>query len=669
MMGEYAFTSTGMTGNQNQSLLEQFSTNLSEIAKNGLLDPVKCRDEEINKVLKILSRRKKNNALLLGDPGVGKSAIVEGLAQKIEDKECSPFLHDKEVRILDMTLITAGTKFRGEFEERLTKIMDEVRDNPSLIIFIDEIHTIVGAGSAAGSMDAANIIKPALARGEFQCIGATTNEEYKKHFRTDKALDRRFQSVKVEEPSAEDTLIILQGLKEDYELFHKVKYTQAALERAVDLSGKYINQRFFPDKAIDLIDEAGASKKVDVQVPTSLAEFESKIEEAKEQKMKAAEAEDFVTAAKFRDKQKLLKEQYQSQLDGWFEKLNNKVYKIEEKDIEEIIAAQTGIPVSKLNQSDRDRLIKLEEFLGSIVIGQDDAIVKISKSIRRNRFGLRDESKPIGSFLFTGPTGVGKTFLAKNIAKHIFGSEKKLIRIDMSEFQDRIDSGKLAGAAPGYVGYEEGGNLTEKVRNNPYSVLLLDEIEKAHPDVFNTFLQVLDDGILTDNKGETVSFKNTIIIMTSNLGISKLQDYAKPLGFTDDGDDQGEALKTEIINGELKKFFRPEFLNRLDDTVIFNYLSEENILEITNNALKDLVERVSTKGFKLTIKPKAKKLIANKGYDKLFGARPLNRAIANLVESPITDEILKNGYESGEITIKTKTKKGEEELDFMFDCN
>ena len=664
-MDQFIYTNSTAANQQNgEGLLAQFSRNITKMAEEDLLDPVLCRDEEITKVLKTLSRRKKNNALLIGDPGVGKSAIVEGIAQKIVNKDCSPFLHDKEIRLLDMTLIVAGTKFRGEFEERLTGIMEEVAKNPDIILFIDEIHTIVGAGSAAGTMDAANIIKPALARGEFQCIGATTLDEYKKHFRTDKALDRRFQTVQIDEPSAEDTLTILNTLKKHYELYHKVRYTDAAIQRAIELSEKYINARFFPDKAIDLIDEAGAAKKVETVIPAELGKFEDRIEEEEEKMKAAAMSENFKEAAKFRDSRNLLKDQYRTQLDGWFQKLNNKVYEITAEDIEKIISTNTGIPASQLNKSERKKLIELESFLGSIVIGQDHAIEKIAKNIRRNRFGLRDETKPIGSFLFTGPTGVGKTFLAKNIAKHIFGSEKNLIRVDMSDYQVKFDSGKLAGAAPGYVGYEEGGGLTEKVRNQPYSVILLDEIEKAHPDIFNTFLQVLDDGILTDNKGETVSFKNTVIIMTSNLGIAKLQNFAKPVGFTNNSSIDEEALKSEVITKEMKKFFRPEFLNRLDDVVIFNYLTEENVFKIANNAIDDLISRIERKGFKVKMHLKARKLIAEKGYDKLFGARPLNRVIANLVESPITDTVLKEGYESGKITIKVKN----EELDFKYEC-
>lgn len=644
------------SGNPSNSILSQYTVDITNLAKEGKIDLIKCRDAEISKLLKTISRRKKNNALLLGKPGTGKTSIVEGLAQKIINKDCSPFLYNKRILSLDIGLLLAGTKFRGDFEERMSAIIAELKENRDIILFIDEIHLISGAGGSVGNTDLANLIKPALARGEFQCIGATTLEEYKKYFRTDKALDRRFNIIDVREPTAEETIEILKTIKRHYESFHNVSYSDSVLEEAVRLSNKYINNRNFPDKAIDLIDALGSSKKLELTLPKYITDIKNTIERLETEKQMAIIGEDFSEAARLRDRQIILRTSYDEKLEKWKLEKSQKAIKVNKEDLQNIVAELTGISAAKLSSSDRTKIINLEAHLNNIIIGQNDAVKSISKCLRRNLFGIRDENKPMGSFIFLGASGVGKTYLAKNIAKHVFNDEEALIRVDMSEFAERHSASKLGGAPAGYVGYEDGGNFTEKVKRRPYSVILFDEVEKAHPQIMDNFLQILDDGIYTDSHGEVVSFKNTIIIMTSNLGIKKLQNRRVEVGFSSNGSSIDNSIKNEILQNEIKNHFKPEFLNRIDELILFNYLKDSEVYKIVSLELETLSSKLKEKNLKLTVSSQAIKFIANKGYDKNFGARPLKRVISDIVESPIADHCLMNDITSGTITIKYSKK-------------
>lgn len=638
-------------------VLDNFGTDMTRAAEEGKLDPVVGRVKEIERLAQILSRRKKNNPILIGEPGVGKSAIVEGLALRIVEKKVSRILFDKRVIALDMTAVVAGTKYRGQFEERIRSILNELKKNPNIILFIDEIHTIVGAGSAAGSMDAANMLKPALARGEIQCIGATTLDEYRQNIEKDGALERRFQKVIVEPTTAEETLQILKNIKDKYEDHHNVNYTDAALEACVKLTDQYITDRNFPDKAIDALDEAGSRVHLtNITAPKEIEEQEKLIGEMKSLKNEAVRLQNFELAASYRDKEKEYTNQLDTLKEEWEKSLKENRETVDDEQIAEVVSMMSGVPVQRMAQAEGMKLLGMKDDLLSKVIGQDKAIATLVKAIQRSRVGLKDPNKPIGTFMFLGPTGVGKTHLAKELAKLMFGSADALIRIDMSEYMEKFTVSRLVGAPPGYVGYEEGGQLTEKVRRKPYSIVLLDEIEKAHPDVFNILLQVMDEGRLTDSYGRTVDFKNTIVIMTSNIGTRQLKEFGKGIGFAAQIRTDDKEYSRSVITKALNKSFAPEFINRLDEIITFDQLDLNALTRIIDIELKGLYSRVEHIGYKLVIDEDAKKFVATKGYDVQFGARPLKRAIQNNLEDGISELILGSEMAAGD-TIKVSYDK------------
>lgn len=650
-------------------ILDNFSTDMTKAAEEGRLDPVVGREKEIERLAQVLSRRKKNNPVLIGEPGVGKSAIVEGLALRIVQKKVSRILFDKRVVALDMTSVVAGTKYRGQFEERIRSILTELQNNPDIILFIDELHTIVGAGSATGSMDAANMLKPALARGEIQCIGATTLDEYRKNIEKDGALERRFQKVMVEPTTVEETMQILNNIKDKYEEHHNVNYTEAALAACVKLADRYITDRFFPDKAIDVMDEAGSRVHLtNVNVPKEIEEQEKLIEKAKSDKNDAVKSQNYELAASYRDQEKSLTVQLEQMKKEWEDSLKANRETVDEEDIANVVSMMTGIPVQRMAQAEGIKLVGMRENLESKVIAQDTAIEKLTKAILRSRVGIKDPNKPIGTFMFLGPTGVGKTHLAKELAKFMFGSTDALIRIDMSEYMEKFTVSRLVGAPPGYVGYEEGGLLTEKVRRRPYSIVLLDEIEKAHPDVFNILLQVMDEGRLTDSLGRMVDFKNTVIIMTSNIGTRQLKDFGRGVGFSTQGRADDKEFSRGVIQKALNKSFAPEFINRIDEIITFDQLSLDAIKKIVDIELKSLLARMDDLGYHIDIDDNAKEFIATKGYDVQFGARPLKRAIQTYLEDELAELIVGGSVtendtihvtlneEKGALEIKTETK-------------
>ena len=642
-------------------VLDNFGRDVTKLAEEGKLDPIIGRENEIERVSQILSRRKKNNPILIGEPGVGKTAIVEGLALRINQKKVSRTLFGKRIVMLDLAALVAGTKYRGQFEERMKAIMNELEKSRDVILFIDEIHTIVGAGGATGSLDASNIFKPALARGELQCIGASTLDEYRQHIEKDGALDRRFQKVMVNPPSPDEAINILHNIKEKYEDFHSVSYSDDAIEACVKMSDRYMTDRFLPDKAIDVLDEVGARVHLkNIHVPKHIEDLEKKIEEVKEQKNQAVKSQQYERAADLRDDESKLMRQLEFAKVEWEEESKTKRYPVDEDAIAEVVSMMTGIPVMRVAQSESKKLVNMTDDIKEAIIGQDEAIKKITRAIQRNRVGLKDPSKPIGSFIFLGPTGVGKTELAKALARYMFDSEDSLIRIDMSEYMEKFSISRLIGAPPGYVGYEEGGQLTEKVRRKPYSVILLDEIEKAHPDVFNILLQVLDDGQLTDGLGRKVNFKNTLIIMTSNIGVRQLKDFGQGVGFaTNARQEQAQDHGKAVIQTALKRTFSPEFLNRIDDVVIFNSLKRDDIFKIIDITLGDLHKRLADMGFTLTLSDDAKDFVAEKGYDPQFGARPLNRAVQKYIEDPLAEFILGQTPEEGTSFTAVLTEEGD----------
>jgi ATP-dependent Clp protease ATP-binding subunit ClpC len=625
-------------------VLNNFGSDLTKAAKENLLDPVVGREREIERVAQILSRRKKNNPVLIGDPGVGKSAIVEGLALRIVQHKVPRTLFDKRIIALDMASIVAGTKYRGQFEERLIAILNELKKNPQIILFIDEIHTIVGAGGAAGSLDAANILKPALARGEIQCVGATTLDEYRQSIEKDGALERRFQKIVVEPTSAAETLEILNNIKSRYEDHHRVTYTQEAVEACVKLTDRYITDRCFPDKAIDALDESGARVHIsNIVVPKEIEELEKELEKAKLDKQQAVEQQKFELAAEFRDTEKKCLEKLDEATKQWEESTKEQRQVVNEDQVAETIAMMSGVPMQRIAQAEGERLLEMQQSINAKVIGQTEAVEKVVKAIQRNRVGLKNPNKPIGTFIFLGPTGVGKTHLAKSLAKYMFGSDDSLIRVDMSEYMDKYTVSRLIGAPPGYVGYEEGGQLTEKVRRKPYSIILLDEIEKAHPDIFNVLLQVFDEGHLTDGLGRRIDFKNTIIIMTSNAGTRQLKEFGAGIGFRlEDTTTTNSERSRSVIQKALTRTFAPEFLNRVDDVIMFDQLSKESILKIVDLELEGLYTRVEGLGYHLLMTEEAKDFVASKGYDVQFGARPLKRAIQKYVEDEIVEIIMRS---------------------------
>lgn len=629
-------------------LLDNFGTDLTKAAQENLLDPVVGRENEIERVAQILCRRKKNNPILIGEPGCGKSAIVEGLAQLIVKHRISRSLWDKRIVMLDMACVVAGTKYRGQFEERIRSISNELKNNPNVIVFIDEIHTIVGAGNAEGSMDAANILKPALARGEFQCIGATTTDEFKKTIEKDGALERRFQKVQVNPSSPEETLQILKNLKGRYEDFHHVTYTEEALEACVKLTGRFMNERCFPDKAIDAMDEAGSRLHIqDRPLPEKITSLEARIKELQAKKMQAAQNQNFELAADYRDEAKHLQAELDEAQQKWEESDANPRLEVDENIVAEVVSKMTGIPVQRVGQKENERLRKLKETLQKKVIGQDDAVATIARAIQRSRIGLKDPKRPIGTFMFVGPTGVGKTYLTKCLAEEMFGDADAIIRLDMSEYMEKHTVSRMVGAPPGYVGYEEGGQLTERVRRKPYSIVLLDEIEKAHPDVFNILLQVMDEGRLTDGNGNTIDFRNTIIIMTSNCGTRQINEFGKGIGFHSAADNmQNEANYHSMVMKALSKQFAPEFLNRLDEVVFFSQLNADALQRIVDIELAPLVSRVHDMGHILNVTLAARQLLAKRGYDVKYGARPLRRAIQNLLENPLCEILLQENIAS-----------------------
>lgn len=645
-------------GKSNTKTLDQFGIDLTEKASKGEIDPVIGRDKEIQRVIQILSRRTKNNPCLIGEPGVGKTAVAEGLALKIASDEVPEPLKGKRIVSLDLTGMIAGTKYRGDFEDRIKNAMDEVKAAGNVILFIDELHTIIGAGSAEGSADAANILKPSLARGDFQVIGATTINEYRKYIEKDAALERRFQPVTVGEPTQEETIEILKGLRDRYEAHHKVKITDEAISAAVTLSARYITDRYLPDKAIDLIDESASRVRLGVHTePDSIKETEKKIKEFEQEKSAAVNAQDFERAAKLRDEEKQARAELKEQKEKWHADNEKVSGEVTEQDIAKIVSDWTGVPVSNLTQEESERLLKMEEILHSRVIGQDEAVTSVAKAIRRGRVGLKDPKRPVGSFIFLGPTGVGKTELCKALAQAMFGDENAMIRLDMSEYMEKHTVSKLVGSPPGYVGYDEGGQLTEKVRRHPYSVVLFDEIEKAHPDVFNMLLQVLEDGRLTDSQGRLVDFRNAVIIMTSNVGARLITNEQSSLGFAfgDGSKKEQDDLKQlkETVLGELKKTFRPEFLNRVDDIIVFNKLSGEEIKEIARHMLRELSDRVQKMDIAVSFSDEAVKAISDEGYDPVYGARPLRRAITSKIEDPLSEKILEGSVKAGEQIVCT----------------
>ena len=646
-------------------VLDNFGIDMTRAATEGKLDPVVGRDREIERLAQILSRRKKNNPVLIGEPGVGKSAIVEGLALRIIEKKVSRVLFDKRVIMLDMAGVVAGTKYRGQFEERIRSIINELQKNPNVILFIDEIHTIVGAGAAAGTMDAANMLKPALARGEIQCIGATTLDEYRKSIEKDGALERRFQKVLVEPTTAEETLQILRNIKDKYEDHHNVSYTDEALEACVKLTGRYISDRNFPDKAIDALDEAGSRAHLaNISVPKAIEEQEKLIEDTRNRKTEAVKAQNYELAAGFRDREKELATQLDEMKAEWESQLKDHRQVVGEEEIANVVSMMSGVPVQRMAQAESQKLAGMKEALQAQVVAQDAAIEKLVKAILRSRVGLKDPNRPIGTFMFLGPTGVGKTHLAKQLARYMFGSDDALIRIDMSEYMEKYTVSRMIGAAPGYVGYEEGGQLTEKVRRKPYSIVLLDEIEKAHPDVFNILLQVLDEGRLTDNNGRTVDFKNTVIIMTSNIGTRQLKEFGRGIGFAAQSRANDNEYSRSVIQKALNKTFAPEFLNRLDEIITFDQLSLEAITRIVDIELGALAQRVGQIGYKLEVDESAKRFLATKGYDVQFGARPLKRAIQNYLEDGLSTLIVTEEVKPGDV-ISVTAQEGAAELDIL----
>lgn len=664
----YSSTAKKPTMKSKTPVLDNFGRDITKLAEEEKLDPIVGRENEIERVSQILSRRKKNNPILIGEPGVGKTAIVEGLALRITQRKVSRVLFNKRIVMLDIAALVAGTKYRGQFEERIKAIMNELEKNRDVILFIDEIHTIVGAGGATGSLDASNIFKPALARGELQCIGASTLDEYRQHIEKDGALDRRFQKVIVDPPTTEETLEIIHNIKPKYEEFHNVAYDEEALKACVSLSNRYITDRFLPDKAIDVMDEVGARVHLkNIYVPEEITQLEEEIENIKEEKNKVVKSQRYEDAARLRDQEKTLQTRLEQAKEEWEEEAKTKRYPVSEEDIAEVVAMMTGIPVNKVAQSESKKLVNMAEDLKKQVIGQDDAAEKITRAIQRNRVGLKDPKKPIGSFIFLGPTGVGKTELAKSLARYMFDSEDSLIRVDMSEYMEKFSISRLIGAPPGYVGYEEGGQLTEKVRRKPYSVILLDEIEKAHPDVFNILLQVLDDGVLTDGLGRKVNFKNTVIIMTSNIGVRQLKDFGTGVGFSTQARVSSEEENAKaVIQRALSKTFSPEFLNRIDDVIIFNSLEKTQIHQIIDIILVDVFKRLADLGYEIELTEAAKDFIADKGYDPQFGARPLHRAIQKYLEDPLAEEILKQNIQEGDI-VKADIQEGETELTFKIE--
>jgi ATP-dependent Clp protease ATP-binding subunit ClpC len=631
-------------------VLDNFGRDLTEMAEDGKLDPVVGREKEIERVSQILSRRKKNNPLLIGEPGVGKSAIAEGLAIMIVKKKVSRILFNKRVVTLDLASLVAGTKYRGQFEERMKAVMNELEKNDDIILFIDEIHTIVGAGGATGSLDASNMFKPALARGEIQCVGATTLDEYRQYIEKDGALERRFQKVIVEPTTIDETILILNNIKGKYEDHHNVIYTPEAIEACVKLTSRYMTDRFLPDKAIDALDEAGSRVHItNIEVPKQILELEKQLEEVRELKNSVVKKQKFEEAAKLRDDEKKIEKDLAIAQEKWEEDAKSNRVEVTEDNVADVVSMMTGIPVNRIAQTETNKLAKLPELIKGKVIGQDEAVQKIAKSIQRNRAGLKDPNKPIGSFIFLGSTGVGKTQLAKVLAKELFDSEEALVRIDMSEYMEKFAISRLVGAPPGYVGYEEGGQLTEKIRRKPYAVVLLDEIEKAHPDVFNMMLQVLDDGFLTDSLGRKIDFRNTIIIMTSNIGARQLKDFGQGVGFgTAAKTAQADDYNKSVIENALKKAFAPEFLNRIDDVIVFNSLEKHDIDKIIDIEMEKLILRIKDLGYTFTISEKAKDFIAEKGFDKQFGARPLKRAIQKYVEDALAEEIITSKIHEGD---------------------
>ncbi len=642
-------------------VLDNFGRDITKLAESGTLDPIVGREKEIERVSQILSRRKKNNPILIGEPGVGKTAIVEGLALRIVQRKVSRVLFDKRVISLDLAALVAGTKYRGQFEERMKAIMNELEKNRDVILFIDEIHTIVGAGGASGSLDASNIFKPALARGELQCIGASTLDEYRQYIEKDGALDRRFQKVLVEPPSVEETIQILTNIQSKYEDYHSVSYSEDAIEACVKLSDRYMTDRLLPDKAIDVLDEVGARVHLkNINVPKEILDLEKKIEDIKLEKNKVVKSQRFEEAAALRDTEKRLGEALEKAKNHWEEESKNKRFPINEEAIAEVVSMMTGIPVKRMVEAETEKLRRMPDDMKAMVVGQKEAIAKVTKAIQRNRVGLKDPRKPIGTFIFLGPTGVGKTELARSLARYMFDSEDALIRIDMSEYMEKFTVSRLVGAPPGYVGYEEGGQLTEKVRRKPYSVVLLDEIEKAHPDIYNILLQVLDDGQLTDGLGRRIDFKNTLIIMTSNIGARQLKDFGDGVGFaTASRVQSADENNKAVIEKALKRTFSPEFLNRIDDVVIFNSLTKENIFEIIDILMKGVMKRLSNLGFTLELTNEAKDFIADKGYDEQFGARPLHRAIQKYLEDELAEEILSMNVKQGDVLIGALDKEKE----------
>ena len=637
-------------------ILDNFSRDLNKLAEEGKIDPVIGRDKEVKRIAQILSRKKKNNAVIVGDAGVGKSALIEKLALMIVKGDCPTNLLDKRIMSLDLTSLVAGTKYRGQFEERIKAILNELQNEPNVIIFIDELHTMVGAGNASGAMDAANILKPALARGEMQCIGATTFDEFKKHIEKDGALVRRFQKIILKEPTINETIQILENLKTSYENFHKVHYDDGVVEIIVKLSDRYITDRQFPDKAIDVMDELGSDKKINTKIPDSIEKLKKESDEIKERKIQVVKSQNYEQAAKLRDEERKIIAKLDNEKIKWLEKQKDNKIPISVDDVYEIISQMTGVPISKLDSRETENLLKIDERLKSKVIGQDDAIGIISKAIKRNRVGIKDANKPIGSFIFLGSTGVGKTYLAKSIAEILFGDPEKVVRVDMSEFMEKHNVSKLIGSPPGYVGYDEGGQLTEKIKNNPFSVVLFDEIEKAHKDVFNILLQILDEGHLTDSFGRKINFTNTIIIMTSNIGAKKVSDFGGGVGFnTKSSETQKYEVRKSIIQKSLKQQFNPEFLNRIDDVILFNSLDKDTMNKIIQIELNKLVNRLKEKNYNITFDKTIITRIAELNTQEEYGARPVKRIIQNLCEDFLSDEILKGTIkEKTNVTLKIK---------------
>lgn len=654
-------------GKSKTPVLDNFGRDLTKLSEQDKLDPIVGREKEIERVSQILSRRKKNNPVLIGEPGVGKTAIAEGLALRITQRKVSRVLFNKRVVTLDLASLVAGTKYRGQFEERMKAVMNELEKSKDVILFIDEIHTIVGAGGASGSLDASNMFKPALARGEVQCVGATTLDEYRQYIEKDGALERRFQSVMVEPTTPDETIQILRNIKTKYEDHHAVNYTDEAIESAVKLSVRYITDRHLPDKAIDIMDEVGARVHLsNIHVPQEILDLEEKIEQIKEEKNKVVKSQRYEEAAKLRDKEKTLLEQLDIAKISWEEDTKLQRYSVTEEDVAEVVAMITGVPTKRIAKSEGNRLLSMADDLKKSVIGQDPAIQKLTKAIQRTRAGLKDPNKPIGSFIFLGPTGVGKTEMAKVLAHYLFDNRDSMIRIDMSEYMEKFAVSRLVGAPPGYVGYEEGGLLTEKVRRKPYSVILFDEIEKAHPDIFNMMLQILDEGFLTDSLGRRIDFRNTIIIMTSNIGSRQLKDFGTGVGFSTAT--KLDAITKEskgVIENALKKFFSPEFLNRIDDVIVFNNLEKEHIAQILEINVVKLLDRIESVGFQIKLSKAAKEFLAEKGFDKNFGARPLNRAIQKYLEDPLAEEILKQEIQDGAI-VKVDLDKTKDALKFTY---